>query len=124
MINLVYSSQFIVHRILRTVNRQLLTINRKARGFTMIELLVAITIIGIISTIGYVNFDNARDKGRDAKRKQDLAAIRTALTSYYQDHDGYPADAANPGVDEFISSSSDDPWIPDLTSNYIQKLPN
>ena len=86
----------------------------------MIELLVAITIIGIISTIGYVNFDNARDKGRDAKRKQDLAAIRTALTSYYQDHDAYPPQAA--GTDEFISSSPDDPWIPDLEP-YIQKLP-
>src|SRR3990170_6989025 len=121
MINLVYSSQFIVYRILKTVNRQLLTINRKARGFTMIELLVAITIIGIISTIGYVNFDNARDKGRDSKRKQDLAAIKTALTSYYQDHDAYPPDLSNPNT-EFTSDSTDD-WIPDLASSYIQKLP-
>src|SRR3990170_560841 len=123
MINLVYSSQFIVHRILRTVNRQLLTINRKARGFTMIELLVAITIIGIISTIGYVNFDNARDKGRDSRRKQDLAAIKTALVSYYQDHDAYPPDPLVDSNTEFSSDSGADPWIPDLASSYIQKLP-
>src|SRR3972149_1229307 len=114
IVNRIFKSRISIHHLP-------LTINRKTRGFTMIELLVAITIIGIISTIGYVNFDNARDKGRDSKRKQDLAAIKTALTSYYQDHDAYPPDLSNPNT-EFPSDSTDD-WIPDLASSYIQKLP-
>src|SRR3990167_8895313 len=92
-------------------------------AFTMIELLVAIAIIGILSSIGYVNFDNARDKGRDSRRKQDLAAIKTALVSYYQDHDAYPPDPLVDSNTEFSSDSGADPWIPDLASSYIQKLP-
>src|SRR3989344_2272363 len=60
------------------------------RGFTLIELLVVMTIIGVLSGLGYVNFDNAQDKARDARRKEDLKAIKTALVSYYQDHDAYP----------------------------------
>ena len=63
---------------------------KSGKGFTLIELLVVMTIIGVVSGLGYVNFDNAQDKARDARRKEDLKAIKTALVSYYQDHDAYP----------------------------------
>src|SRR3989338_5725161 len=116
MPKLVHSLKFTVHRILKTVNRQLLTINRKSRGFTLIELLVVMTIISVITGIGYVNFDNARDKGRDARRKEDLKAIKTALTSYYQNHDHYPPASHIASPTTFSSDDGFDPWIPDLRS--------
>lgn len=100
------------------MNRELKTVNSKVKlGFTLVELLVVISIIGIISSIGYVNLKGTQDTGRDARRKQDLKAIRTTLASYYQDNNVYPG---NVGID-YTSTAED--WIPGLTPSYIQKLP-
>lgn len=60
-------------------------------GFTLVELLVVITILGILSTIGLVAFTSAQAKGRDAERKSDLKQIASALEIYYNDHGSYPA---------------------------------
>src|SRR3989338_7758435 len=60
------------------------------KGFTLIELMVAITIIAIISTIGLVTYSKAQMLGRDAKRKQDLRSISIALQLYYQANKRYP----------------------------------
>ena len=49
------------------------------RGFTFIELLVAATIIGVLTTIGVVNFQSTNQRARDGKRQADLEQIRTAL---------------------------------------------
>lgn len=63
----------------------------KKQGFTLIELLVVIAIIAILSAIGLVALNGAREKARDAQRRSDIAQIRTALTLYYDDHDStYP----------------------------------
>jgi len=58
----------------------------KKRGFTLIELLVVIAIIGILSTIGLVALNGAREKARDAQRQSDMAQVRTALALYYDDN--------------------------------------
>ena len=64
---------------------------KQKKGFTLIELLVVIAIIGILSAIGLVSLNGAREKARDAQRKSDLAQIRTALALYYDDHNSqYP----------------------------------
>lgn len=55
------------------------------KGFTLIELMVAISIIAIISAIGFVSYSQAQVVARDGKRKQDLRALQTALELYYQD---------------------------------------
>ncbi len=62
--------------------------NRK--GFTLIELLVVIAIIGILSAVGLIALNGAREKARDSKRKSDLNSIRTALALYYDTANSYP----------------------------------
>ncbi|MBI2644960.1 prepilin-type N-terminal cleavage/methylation domain-containing protein [Candidatus Uhrbacteria bacterium] len=61
------------------------------KGFTLVELLVAIGIIGILSSIAVVSVSNVRAKARDAKRIADVKQIQTALESYFNDQNAYPA---------------------------------
>lgn len=60
------------------------------KGFTLIEILVVLSIISMLSAIGILNFNKARIKGRDAKRKVDLGTIQSGLENYYDDARVYP----------------------------------
>ena len=61
------------------------------QGFTLVELLVVISIIGILSSFAVVSLNSARVKARDALRKGDMAQLRTAINLYYDDNEEYPA---------------------------------
>lgn len=60
------------------------------KGFTMIEIMVAIAILSILLVIGITSYINALKVGRDAKRKQDLHAITLALEQYRSVYGAYP----------------------------------
>ena len=62
----------------------------KIKGFTLVELLVVITILGILATIGLVAFASSQARGRDVQRKSDLKQIATALEMFYSDYGVYP----------------------------------
>lgn len=64
-------------------------------GFTLIELLITMSILGILTTIGFGNFRSARIKAADAKRKSDLTTIAKSLEAYQNDHRGYPLSDSN-----------------------------
>ncbi len=121
----VSSIWYLVSGIRNTKYKILNTKYRKASGFTLIELLVAITILGILISIASFSLNNALDKGRDNRRKQDLAQIKSALTLYFQDNGKYPPPCSPSPCTEGVTYASDngfDPWIPDLDS-YIKKMP-
>lgn len=59
-------------------------------GFTVIELLVVISIIAILTTVGLVSFTQTNKRARDGKRKADLEQIRSALVLYRTDNGTYP----------------------------------
>lgn len=63
---------------------------RDKNGFTMIELLVVVSIIGLLSTFGFVAFNSARVKSRDAQRLTDIKRIQHALDLYYNQKGQYP----------------------------------
>lgn len=55
---------------------------RRTHGFTFIELIIAIVIIGILSVMGIGSYTNSLKTSRDARRRVDLDSIRSALELY------------------------------------------
>ena len=62
----------------------------KRGAFTLVELLVVISIIGLLSTIAIVSLTSARMKARDTKRIVDIRQISLAMQMYRQDNGNYP----------------------------------
>jgi len=65
--------------------------NKNIFGFTLVELLVVISIIGILTMIGAVAYSGAQKKARDTQRKTELNALSNALMMYYNDNGVFPA---------------------------------
>jgi prepilin-type N-terminal cleavage/methylation domain-containing protein len=59
-------------------------------GFSLVELLVVITIIAILSVAAYSAVGGNTIKARDAKRKQDITTIQQALELYFAENGSYP----------------------------------
>lgn len=60
------------------------------RGFTLIELIVAITIVAVLSTIGFTVYTQTQKAARDGKRIGDLEEVQKALEQYYSSTGSYP----------------------------------
>jgi general secretion pathway protein G len=82
------------------------TSRRSMRGFTLIEIMVVVVIIGILSALIVPNVMNRLDQARTTKAVQDLRAIETALDLYYADnHSKYPT--TDQGLKALIVPPSD-----------------
>lgn len=71
---------------------------QRQKGFTLLELLVVMVILGLLAAIGLGSFMSSQRKGRDARRKADLTAIKSALELYYNDFDSYPLSDASQNI--------------------------
>jgi prepilin-type N-terminal cleavage/methylation domain-containing protein len=63
---------------------------RHKRAFSLIELLVVMAIMATIMAVGLPNYLNARQRARDAKMKEEMQQMKTALRLYYDDFQRYP----------------------------------
>lgn len=80
-----------------------------ANGFTLIELLVSMTIIIMLTLIGFVNFRTTNMKSRNSKREADIAQVRAALEIYrstYQEYPSYPGSDTDGNFVSLVNNST------------------
>jgi prepilin-type N-terminal cleavage/methylation domain-containing protein len=85
---------------------------KRQSGFTIIELLIVIAIIGILATLVLTNFQGAQAKGRDTVRTSDINSMYQKLEEFYNENGGYPDGALSgtvaAGVNEAETADSED----------------
>ncbi len=98
----------------------------KRFGFTLVELMVVVSVIGILASIVYANFGSARAASRDDVRKASLEEVRLALELYKAQYGRYPAgckgDNAWAGTNHATYGCGAN-YIPGLVSDFIAALP-
>lgn len=67
-------------------------LKKNQKGFTIIELLVVIVIIGILIALALPNLFAAQARGRDSDRKNELKNAQQKLETYFNDNGQYPND--------------------------------
>lgn len=72
--------------------------NRNQKGFTLVELMIVVAIIGILAAIAIPNFQNYQRKAKTAEAKTNLGAIRTSEESYRAENNTYLACATAPAA--------------------------
>ena len=77
-----------------------------ARGFTMIEMLIVVALIGIVASMALPNYRQSTKKAREAVLKQDLWIMRDVIDQFYTDKGRYPT-----SLEELV------------TEGYIRKVP-
>lgn len=92
---------------------------RKQKGFTIVELLVVVVVIGILAAITVVAYSNVQQRSRDADRKADIATIKKMLLLYQADNGGVQGTPTYGGTGPGGWDSSDrGAWLGFLGTGY------
>jgi len=91
----------------------------KNQGFTIIELLVSIVVIGILSTIMVVSYTGIQQRSRDTDRASDITQIKLALDKYHAEKSQYPSVCSADGADCSVSLLAQE-----LVPTHIKSIPH
>jgi len=75
---------------------------RKARGFTLVELLIVIVIIGILAGSMLLVFGSTTDKAKATKVVSNLRSLKAAALMYYADNNQWPADGSATTLEPYM----------------------
>jgi general secretion pathway protein G len=98
-----------------------LTLRRRARGVTLIELMVVLVIIGVLAALIVPNVLERADDARVTAARTDISNLSQALKLYKLDNQRYPS--AEQGLDALVRKPTAGA-IPPNWKTYLEKLPN
>jgi len=91
-------------------------------GFTLIEIMVVILILGLLATIVVQSLRGAADKAKRVKAQADLAEYKTALDRFYLDNGYYPT--TDQGLNALVSAPTSGRVPANYESGgYIERIP-
>ena len=91
------------------------TIKKKARGFTLIELMIVVAVLAIMASIAIPKYADMLLKATEGTQKGNLGSMRSALQIYYADMNGvFPSCAVGPNSTELSDA---------LIPKYIPQIP-
>ena len=93
---------------------------KKQFGFTLIEVMVAVSIVAILTVLSLSSISGVRKSSRDGKRKADLEQVRSALEIYRSDCQTYPASLPTP-TGALVGSGSGNCLA---TNTYLSTMPS
>jgi len=94
---------------------------RAARGFTLIEIMVVIVILGVLAALVVPRVMSRPDEARAVAAKQDVASIMQALKLYKLDNQRYPS--TEQGLMALVQKPTVSP-VPLNWKSYLERLPN
>ncbi len=93
---------------------------RKQQGFSLIEIMVVVVILGILAALVVPKIINRPDEARVVKAKQDILSIQSALDLYKLDNGVYPT--TDQGLLALVEKPSSNP-VPNNWQSYLKSLP-
>jgi general secretion pathway protein G len=85
-------------------------VRSRERGFTLIELMVVMTIIIVLAGIAVALYGNSVTRSKEAVLKTDLLRMRDAIDQYYADKNKYPTDLQTLVSEKYIRAVPPDPF--------------
>ena len=79
----------------------MISLNRKESGFTIVELLIVIVVIGILAALVVTTFSGIQRKARDSERQTDINAVHSQIEAYFAQNGRYPT----------VANLNDDSWV-------------
>ncbi len=79
----------------------------KQKGFTLVELMVVVSVIAILAAIAIVSFRLARDRAGDSKVKAEMRAVASAQKVYYLDNEEFAVNLIDLGSTNYLESAVD-----------------
>jgi len=94
------------------------------KGFTLIELMVVVTIIGILAGVAISNVKWAQQRARESALRHDLFEMRKAIDDYYADKQKYPDSLATLKSERYLRNVPKDPITQQPDWEEVQATPD
>lgn len=86
-------------------------------GFTLIEILIVISVLGILATVAIPKYADMVRKSKEARTKSNLAALRSAINIYYVQNLAYPVELESLASDNIYMQTIPYAWTAEFGNN-------